>query len=55
VVTRTLTTLCQTGFTGVVTVMVVSSTTVTFVAALDPNMTLVAPVKPLPVMVTGWP
>ncbi len=40
---------------GVVTVIVVSSTTVTFAPGVPPKVTPVAPVKPLPVMVTAVP
>jgi hypothetical protein len=35
--------------------MVVSSTTVKLVAATPPNVTAVAPLKPLPVIVTSVP
>jgi hypothetical protein len=55
VVTNTLTTVFQPGSAGVVSVMVLSSTTVTPVAAFGPNMTLVASVNPLPLVVTGSP
>ena len=40
---------------GVVAVMVVAFTTVTVVAAVPPIETAVAPVKPVPVMVTDCP
>ena len=40
---------------GAITVMLVSLFTLKLVAAVEPNMTLVAPVKPLPVMVTLVP
>ena len=41
--------------TGVVAVMEVVLTTTTLVAAAPPRVTLVAPVKLVPVMVTAWP
>ena len=40
---------------GVVAVMDVVFTTTTLVAAAPPRVTLVAPVKLEPVMVTAWP
>ena len=40
---------------GLVAVMVVAFTTVTAVAAVPLNVTAVAPVKPVPVMVTDCP
>ena len=40
---------------GVVAVMEVALTTTTLVAAAPPRVTLVAPVKLVPVMVTDWP
>ena len=40
---------------GVVAVMEVAFTTTTLVAAAPPRVTLVAPVKLVPVMVTAWP
>ena len=40
---------------GLLAVIVVSFTTVRFVAAVVPNSTAVAPVKPVPVIVTGVP
>ena len=41
--------------TGVVAVIVVAFTTITAVAAVPPIETVVAPVKPVPVMVTDCP
>ena len=40
---------------GVVAVMDVVFTTTTLVAAAPPRVTLVVPVKLVPVMVTAWP
>src|SRR5262245_49388046 len=40
---------------GVSQVMVVAELAMTFAAALPSNMTLVAPVKSVPVRVTAWP
>ena len=40
---------------GVVAVIEVALTTATLVAAAPPRVTLVAPVKLVPVMVTDWP
>ena len=40
---------------GLVAVSVLSFTTTTLVAAFAPNVTLVAPVKPLPLIVTDVP
>ena len=53
VVTMTLT--APAAPTGVVAVIVVASTTATLVAAAPPKVTLVAPVKVVPVMVTLVP
>jgi hypothetical protein len=53
VVTRTFT--VPAACAGVRAVIVVSSTTTTFVASLPPNMTSGAPVKFVPVMVTCVP
>jgi hypothetical protein len=51
VVTAMLTVIV--GFAGVWHVIEVSLTTTTLVAGWPPNLTEVAPVKPVPVMVTG--
>ena len=40
---------------GVVAVMVVALTTTTAVAATPPKVTLLAPVKLVPLIVTDWP
>ena len=51
----TVTSTTPAGFSGAVAVIFVALVTVTLVAALLPNITAVAPVKPLPVMVTLVP
>ena len=51
----TVTSMGPTGPPGEVAVIEVSLLTVNVVAGVVPKVTLVAPVKPVPVMVTGVP